>query len=184
MSRSNLEYGAIIDADDDNDGDLVVPFVVSLLMMSRDKQILNSMASSKCIETTDDVDFTAQEDLGKPQRTFPYYSLLTYDGGFPTGSTSQTPTGKRMLWSIEYYAQFCDVDTKQVLDRCWAAIFPRTPFLDVLGGNPDLYGFFPILSYLIIRSLLDLVYHHNHPLLFVDIGRISSCTLFRYKILL
>jgi hypothetical protein len=23
MSRSNLEYGAIIDADDDNDGDLV-----------------------------------------------------------------------------------------------------------------------------------------------------------------
>ena len=45
-----------------------------------------------------------------------------------------------MLWSIEYYAQFCDVDTKQVLDRCWAAIFPRVPFLDVLGGNPDLYG--------------------------------------------
>jgi len=25
MSRSNLEYGAIIDADDDNDGDLVIP---------------------------------------------------------------------------------------------------------------------------------------------------------------
>lgn len=24
MSRSNLEYGAIIDADDENDGDLVV----------------------------------------------------------------------------------------------------------------------------------------------------------------
>ena len=61
-------------------------------------------------------------------------------GGFSGGSTSQTPPGKRMLWSIEYYAQFCDVDTKQVLDRCWAAVFPRTPFLDVLGGNPDLYG--------------------------------------------
>jgi hypothetical protein len=25
MSRSNLEYGAIIEADDDNDGDLVSP---------------------------------------------------------------------------------------------------------------------------------------------------------------
>jgi protein YIPF1/2 len=45
-----------------------------------------------------------------------------------------------MIWSIEYYTQFFDVDTKQVLDRCWAAIFPKTPFLDVLGGNPDLYG--------------------------------------------
>ena len=64
-------------------------------------------------------------------------------GGFTQAGvgTSQTaPTGKRMLWSIEYYAQFFDVDTKQVLDRCWAAIFPKTPFLDVLGGNPDLYG--------------------------------------------
>jgi protein YIPF1/2 len=45
-----------------------------------------------------------------------------------------------MLWNLEYYTQFFDVDTNQVLDRCWAAIFPRTPFLDVLGGNPDLYG--------------------------------------------
>ena len=45
-----------------------------------------------------------------------------------------------MLWSVEYYAQYFDVNTKQVLDRCWAAVFPRTPFLDVLGGNPDLYG--------------------------------------------
>jgi len=51
-----------------------------------------------------------------------------------------------MLWSIAYYAQFFDVDTKQVLERCWAAVFPRTPFLDVLGGNPDLYGPFWISS--------------------------------------
>ena len=28
MSRNNLEYGAIIDADDDNDGDLVFPSMV------------------------------------------------------------------------------------------------------------------------------------------------------------
>jgi hypothetical protein len=47
-----------------------------------------------------------------------------------------------MLWSIDYYARFFDVDTKQVLERCWAAVFPRVPFLDVLGGNPDLYGSF------------------------------------------
>jgi hypothetical protein len=55
-----------------------------------------------------------------------------------------------MLWSIEYYAQFFDVDTKQVLERCWAAVFPKTPFLDVLGGNPDLYGPFWISSTTII----------------------------------
>jgi hypothetical protein len=27
-----------------------------------------------------------------------------------------------------------------VLSRCWAALYPRANFLDVLEGNPDLYG--------------------------------------------
>jgi len=54
-----------------------------------------------------------------------------------------------MLWSINYYAQFFDVDTKQVIERCWAAVFPKTPFLDVLGGNPDLYGTWHVHTVLI-----------------------------------
>ncbi|KAF4302092.1 hypothetical protein GTA08_BOTSDO06137 [Botryosphaeria dothidea] len=50
-------------------------------------------------------------------------------------------SSKRYLWSIGYYQQFFDVDTNEVLKRCWAAIFPlRSNFLDVLEGNPDLYG--------------------------------------------
>jgi hypothetical protein len=41
---------------------------------------------------------------------------------------------------MSYYSQFFDVDTSSVLSRCWAALFPRANFLDVLEGNPDLYG--------------------------------------------
>ena len=41
---------------------------------------------------------------------------------------------------MEFYAQFFDVDTNEVLKRCWAALFPRANFLDVLDDNPDLYG--------------------------------------------
>jgi len=33
-----------------------------------------------------------------------------------------------------------------VLSRCWAALFPRANFLDVLEGNPDLYGPFWIAT--------------------------------------
>ena len=49
MSRNNLEYGAIIDADDDNDGDLVLPLSALSLcnaysLLRRDKQTSNSMA--------------------------------------------------------------------------------------------------------------------------------------------
>ena|SRR5579859_692326 len=85
-------------------------------------------------------------------------------GGFAQGTSGQSaPTGKRMLWSIEYYAQYFDVDTKQVLDRCWAAIFPRTPFLDVLGGNPDLYGINPYPSIASPLSLFPIFSVHKDP---------------------
>ena len=33
-----------------------------------------------------------------------------------------------------------------MLARCWAALFPRANFLDVLEGNPDLYGPFWIAT--------------------------------------
>lgn len=104
-------------------------------------------------------------------------------GGFGGGSTSQ-PSGKRMLWSIEYYAQFFDVDTKQVLDRCWAAVFPKTPFLDVLGGNPDLYGTPTKTHVAYKRSVLDFVDYYNYSLLFLNPGRISCSSSHRYEILL
>ena len=69
MSRSNLEYGAIIDADDDNDGDLVCINAWRLLIPFRDKLILNFTARLKIgMKQLIWIDFTAQEDIGKPQR--------------------------------------------------------------------------------------------------------------------
>ena len=47
---------------------------------------------------------------------------------------------------MSFYAQFFDVDTSAVLTRCWAALYPRANFLDVLEGNPDLYGPFWIAT--------------------------------------
>lgn len=58
--------------------------------------------------------------------------------GLPAPATSSSP--KRLLWTLSFYSQFFDVDTNQVLQRCWAALYPRANFLDVLEGNPDLYG--------------------------------------------
>ncbi|KAK7734957.1 hypothetical protein SLS53_007734 [Cytospora paraplurivora] len=66
--------------------------------------------------------------------------------GLPLPATSSSSSGKRYLWSIHFYQQFFDVDTSAVLQRCWAALFPRANFLDVLEGNPDLYGPFWIAT--------------------------------------
>ncbi|QIX01122.1 hypothetical protein AMS68_006639 [Peltaster fructicola] len=58
------------------------------------------------------------------------------------------------LWSISFYQQFFDVDTTQILRRCWSALFPRTNFLDVLDGNPDLYGPFWIATTVVVILFL------------------------------
>ncbi|PBP25981.1 Yip1-domain-containing protein [Diplocarpon rosae] len=61
--------------------------------------------------------------------------------GLPAPATaSGSGSSKRFLWTLSFYAQFFDVDTSSVLARCWAALYPRANFLDVLEGNPDLYG--------------------------------------------
>lgn len=50
------------------------------------------------------------------------------------------------MLALSFYTQFFDVDTNEVLRRCWAALYPRAPFLDVIDGNPDLYGPFWIAT--------------------------------------
>ncbi|KAK3491681.1 hypothetical protein B0T13DRAFT_58861 [Neurospora crassa] len=63
-------------------------------------------------------------------------------------------SSKRFLWTLSFYAQFFDVDTSSVLQRCWAALYPRANFLDVLEGNPDLYGPFWIATTVVLILFL------------------------------
>ncbi|CAD6500003.1 BgTH12-04108 [Blumeria graminis f. sp. triticale] len=86
-----------------------------------------------------------QEDLEFHSSNFnenaTYASRKPNGGGLPAPATAGNGAStKRMLWSLSFYAQFFDVDTSAVLTRCWAALYPRANFLDVLDGNPDLYG--------------------------------------------
>ncbi|KAI2625187.1 Yip1-domain-containing protein [Xylaria nigripes] len=79
--------------------------------------------------------------------------------GLPPPATASSSSGaagtsKRYLWSLAFYAQFFDVDTSSVLTRCWAALWPRANFLDVLEGNPDLYGPFWIATTVILILFL------------------------------
>ncbi|KEZ40983.1 hypothetical protein SAPIO_CDS7003 [Scedosporium apiospermum] len=75
-------------------------------------------------------------------------------GLLPPPATASSTGGKRMLWTIGFYQQFFDVDTTAVLSRCWASLFPRANFLDVLEGNPDLYGPFWIATTVVLILFL------------------------------
>lgn len=63
--------------------------------------------------------------------------------------------GKRLIWRLDFYTQFFDVDTAEVNKRCLAALFPRTIFLDILDGNPDLYGPFWITTTVVLILFLS-----------------------------
>ncbi|ORY64891.1 uncharacterized protein BCR38DRAFT_484367 [Pseudomassariella vexata] len=75
-------------------------------------------------------------------------------GGLPLPATTSSSSSKRYLWTLSFYAQFFDVDTSSVLSRCWAALYPRANFLDVLEGNADLYGPFWIATTVIFILFL------------------------------
>lgn len=72
----------------------------------------------------------------------------------PVTASSSGSGSKRFLWTISFYAQYFDVDTSAVLQRCWAALYPRANFLDVLEGNPDLYGPFWIATTVVLILFL------------------------------
>ncbi|TKX24127.1 Yip1 domain-containing protein 2 [Elsinoe australis] len=80
-------------------------------------------------------------------------SFLPQSNNSSRGGPGPT-SSKHYLWTLSFYAQFFDVDTAEVLRRCWAAVFPRSNFLDVLDGNPDLYGPFWIATTVVVILFL------------------------------
>lgn len=108
-----------------------------------------------------------QEDLEFHNSNFSETTPALGRGNKPSSASSSLPlpvtagtsngnggSGKRFLWTLSYYAQFFDVDTSSVLHRCWAALYPRANFLDVLEGNPDLYGPFWIATTVVLILFL------------------------------
>ena len=61
------------------------------------------------------------------------------------------------FWTFEYYQQFFDVDTKQVLDRILGSMFPnpRANYLQTaIRPNPDFYGPFWVCATLVFTTAI------------------------------
>jgi len=134
MSNSNTGYDVVVDVDEE-----ARPSFPSL--SSSPERLLTCPQGD--LGHTD-----LQEDLEFHSSTFESPSSSRKPApGLPAPATSSSGGGsKKFLWSLAYYSQFFDVDTTSVLARCWAALYPRANFLDVLDGNPDLYGPFWIAT--------------------------------------
>ena len=98
------------------------------------------------------LDFENDQRNAKSQQ-----SSTPFLGGSSSRGRDRSPGGtpsKHKWWSIHYYSQFFDVDTNEVLRRCVATLYPRSNFLDVLEGNPDLYGPFWIATTVVVILFL------------------------------
>ncbi|KAI9824414.1 MAG: hypothetical protein M1832_001949 [Thelocarpon impressellum] len=87
-------------------------------------------------------------------------------GRLPAPTTASSGgSGKRYLWTLSFYAQFFDVDTSTVLHRCFSAVYPRSNFLDIMEGNPDLYGPFwiatTVVFILFLTGTISQYLHHK-----------------------
>ncbi|KAJ1962303.1 hypothetical protein GGI12_002729 [Dipsacomyces acuminosporus] len=58
------------------------------------------------------------------------------------GAGSDGAAGSYSVWRVEYWAQYFNVDSKDVVQRAFLAIVPKDSFLDVYNANPDLWGTF------------------------------------------
>ena len=112
---------------------------------------------------TTNVDFEAHPPNRKIHPDTPFLSNNTNAGTLPDNSSA--PSQKRMIWSLTFYAQFFDVDTSTVLHRCRSAILPflpnTPPFLDIMDGNPDLYGPFWIATTVVMILFLTGTISHK-----------------------
>ncbi|KAI8073515.1 uncharacterized protein B0P05DRAFT_573049 [Gilbertella persicaria] len=97
-------------------------------------------------------DFSSNQNMNKSSYNTPLPGATTAttatanNAGFFDTPTSQSNVGKP-IWSVEYYAQFFDVNTSQVIERCLKSMYPVGDFAhDTLNNNPDLYGPFWIAT--------------------------------------
>ncbi|KAI9477842.1 MAG: hypothetical protein EXX96DRAFT_595453 [Benjaminiella poitrasii] len=66
---------------------------------------------------------------------------------FASPQQNKTHSSGKPIWSLDYYSQFFDVDTSQVIERCLKSMYPVGDYAaDTLNNQPDLYGPFWIAT--------------------------------------
>ncbi|ODV92487.1 hypothetical protein CANCADRAFT_1081 [Tortispora caseinolytica NRRL Y-17796] len=108
----------------------------------------------------------------------------------PTGLIDEpaaTSKPRGGIFSVSRYAQYFDVETAEVLKRCWAAIFPRQDFYEgVMGNKPDLWGPFWIattVAFVLFSSSTIVGYVASHAgglQYYYDFGLLSAAAGIMY----
>ncbi len=83
-------------------------------------------------------------------------------------TTNNTKNEQLHFWQIEYYQQYFQIDTRQVLERLVGSITPRpnkSYFNSTIRQNPDLYGpFWVCITFIVTVAISgNIVTYFNVP---------------------
>ncbi|CAF0785651.1 unnamed protein product [Didymodactylos carnosus] len=124
-----------------NDDSLNEQQAAAVPQMKSHTHVFTSFPSSAVDQ--DDAD---ENYVGNNNRDAHVYNTTNSDQfSLPRPATSSTANNKQQsrLWQFDYYRQYFEVDTKQVLQRLLGSITPRpnqSYFDSTIRQNPDLYG--------------------------------------------
>ena len=109
-----------------------------------------------------DPDDNDGDDLGqrRPMADSEQYSL-------PLPATASEPTPQALhVWQIEYYQQYFQIDTHQVIERLIASVTPRpnkSYFNSTIRQNPDLYGpFWVCVTFIVTVAISGNIVNYFH----------------------
>ncbi|KAJ2313680.1 hypothetical protein IWW52_004495 [Coemansia sp. RSA 2704] len=105
-------------------------------------------------QSNPDYNIVVDVDDDEPTLEFQDFATATAQPGrMTTGGSSAPPpyqppagaepgTSAHSVWAAEYWAQYFNVDSQDVVQRTYLAVVPKDSFLDVYNANPDLWGTF------------------------------------------
>lgn len=126
-------------------------------------------------------DELSQDDKLNNDQTYGYNPSTSEQSALPLPATANnTQTNQLHIWQIEYYQQYFQVDTQQVLERLVSSITPRpnkSYFNSNIRQNPDLYGPFWVCVTFIVTVAISgniVTYFHTPDADFqIDFSKIT-----------
>ncbi|KAJ1818518.1 hypothetical protein GGH91_004084 [Coemansia sp. RSA 2671] len=79
---------------------------------------------------------------GRMNSTAPAAAATAAAPPYQPPGQGEAPTGAYSVWHTEYWSQYFNVDSSDVVQRSFLAVVPKDSFLDVYNANPDLWGTF------------------------------------------
>ncbi|KAJ3410899.1 hypothetical protein HDV05_003030 [Chytridiales sp. JEL 0842] len=130
---SNSNYDSILDINPMDTPEAQLEFQ-NFVLNSAEQNLISGNVSTTAAPPSSSAPLFATPTNTVPTSGIGAVPLMSQPGG-----ATKTPATSA-FWTLEFYAQWFDVDTSDVVGRIMAAVIPRGGFLDKISGNPDLYG--------------------------------------------